>query len=250
VTPEELLPLALAMLVIGGAAVVKGAIGFGFPLIALPLLATILDARSAVIILSLASVIGNLGVLVRGRGSKATLRRLAPTIAGLVAGTIAGALLLARIDAALLGIIVGVCALVFAVTSTLKPTLAVPPVVERYLALPLGLAGGVLGGSTGIFSPILVSYLHALHLDKREFVFFVTFLFMIGGIVQVISFTQLGLYDARLLTIILASTVPNIIGIWIGIRLQDRIDPMVFRRLVLAVVFLSALNLIVRGVLG
>jgi uncharacterized membrane protein YfcA len=242
--------LALVLLVIGGAAVVKGAIGFGFPLIAVPLIANILDPRSAVVILSIAAVVGNVGIRVRGGGSRATLRRLAPTIGGLVVGTIGGALLLANLDAALLGAIVGACALLFAAVSALKPELAVPAGWERYLALPMGLLGGLLGGSTSIFAPAIASYLHALHLGKREFVFFVTLLFMVGGLVQVVSYARLGLYDARLLLIILATCVPNVLGLLVGVRLQDRIDPLLFRRIVLAVIFLSGLNLVAKGFNG
>jgi uncharacterized protein len=244
----EFVRLALVLLIIGGAAVVKGAIGFGFPLIAVPLLANVMDARSAVIILSLAALFGNLGIALRGGGSRATFRRLAPTLVGLVVGTVGGALLLANLDAASLGMVVGGCSLVFAAISGLKPDLAVPAHLERYLALPMGLLGGLLGGSTSIFAPAIASYLHALHLTKREFVFFVTLLFLIGGVVQVVSYVQLGLYDLWLLLIILASCIPNTLGLYVGVRLQDRIDPKLFRRLVLLLIFLSGLNLVAKGI--
>ena len=243
----ELVRLALALLVIFGAAIVKGAIGFGFPLISVPLIANILDARSAVVILSVASLVSNVGILYRGGGSRATLRRLVPTLGGLGVGTIGGALLLANIDAARLGLVVGASALIFAAASVLKPDLAIPARLERYLALPMGLLAGLLGGSTSIFSPVVVAYLHALRLAKREFVFFVAVLFVAGGLVQVASYAQLGLYDVRLLLIILLSCIPNLGGVQLGIRLQDRLDPVLFRRLVLAVITLSGLNLVAKG---
>ena len=244
---DEVIRLALVLLVILGSAIVKGAIGFGFPLIAVPLIANILDPRTAVIILSLASLFGNIWVSLQGGGSRATFRRIAPTLGGLIVGTIAGALLLANVDAALLGIFVGIGALVFALTSTLKPDLAVPARLERYLALPMGLLGGVLGGSTSIFAPAIASYLHALHLDQREFVFFVTMLYVVGGAVQVTSYATLGLYDARILVIVVASCIPNAIGLTIGSRLLVRLDPRLFRRLVVVVICLSGLSLVARG---
>ncbi|MBA2448574.1 MAG: sulfite exporter TauE/SafE family protein [Chloroflexi bacterium] len=246
----DLVSLALVLLVIFGAAIVKGAIGFGFPLISVPLIAIILDARSAVIILSVASLVSSAGILFRGGGSRATLRRLAPTLAGLGVGTIGGALLVASIDASRLGLVVGASALIFVATSALKPDLAIPTRLERYLALPMGLLGGLLGGSTSIFSPVVVAYLHTLHLVRREFVFFLTVLFVVGGLVQVTSYARLGLYDARLLLIILLSCIPNLGGVQLGIRLQDRLDPVLFRRLVLAVITLSGLNLLGKGLWG
>ena len=246
-SPDEAIRLALILLVIAASAIVKGAIGFGFPLIAVPLIANILDPRSAVIILSLASLFGNVWVTLQGGGSRATFRRLAPTLGGLAVGTVGGALLLANVDAALLGVFVGIGALVFALTSTLKPDLAIPSGLERYLALPMGLLGGVLGGSTSIFAPAIASYLHALQLNKREFVFFLTLLYTVGNIVQATSYALLGLYDARLLLIIVATCVPNAIGLTVGSRLLLRIDPRLFRRLVVVVICLSGLSLVARG---
>ena len=241
------LRLAVVLLVIGAAAIVKGAIGFGFPLVATPIIATVLDARTAVLVLSLASLFGNVGMAIRGGGSWPTARRLAPMLVGLLVGTVGGALLLASLDAATLGLVVGLAAMAFAVVGTAKPNLAVPGRLERYLALPMGLAGGLLGGSTSIFAPPIVSYVHALHLTKREFVFFVSLLYAFGGVTQVFSYYRLGLYDAPILLLALATCLPNAVGLWVGTRLHDRIDALLFRRLVLVVIALTGLNLVVRG---
>ncbi|MDP8924610.1 MAG: sulfite exporter TauE/SafE family protein [Chloroflexota bacterium] len=240
--------LAVVMLVIGAAAVVKGAIGFGFPLVATPVIATVVDPRTAVLVLSLASLFGNVGMALRGGGSWPTSRRLAPMLLGLLLGTVGGALLLASLDAATLGIVVGLAAMAFALVGTAKPNLAVPTRLERYLAFPMGLAGGLLGGSTSIFAPPIVSYVHALHLAKREFVFFVSMLYTFGGVTQVASYVRLGLYEVPILLLALATCLPNAIGLWIGTRLHDHIDPLLFRRLVLVLIALTGLNLVVRGV--
>jgi uncharacterized protein len=239
--------LALVLIVVLLAAVVKGSLGFGFPLVAAPLIATVLDARVSVLVLSLASLFGNVGMAARGGGDRPTFRRLAPMMVGLVIGTVGGALLLANLDALTLGMVVGLAAMVFALVSSLKPNLAVPARLERYLAFPLGLAGGMLGGSTSIFAPPIVSYVHALHLGKRPFVFFVSLLYTFGGLVQIASYARLGLFTAPILALALATCIPNALGLWLGTRLQDRVDPVLFRRLVVVVIGLTGLNLVVRG---
>jgi hypothetical protein len=227
--------------------IVKGAVGFGFPLVTSPLLSSIWDPRHAVLLLSLANLFNNVGVAARGGGSRQTLRRLAPTIVGLIVGVVVGALLLASLDAGTLSLMVGSAALIFAIVAMLKPDLAVPPRLERYLALPMGLLGGILGGSTSISGPGVVSYLLALQLTKREFVFFLSLLYLVGGIAQVVSYTQLGLYDVATLTIWLATCIPNLVGVWLGLWIQDWIDPKLFRRVVVVVIGLTASSLIVRG---
>jgi uncharacterized membrane protein YfcA len=140
----DALQLALLLLTVLLGAVVKGAIGFGFPLVTAPILSTVWDPRHAVLLISLANLFNNVGVAARGGGSHQTFRRLLPTFAGLIVGVIIGALLLASLDAGTLGMVVGSAAVGFALVALLKPNLAVPPRLERYLALPMGLAGGVL----------------------------------------------------------------------------------------------------------
>lgn len=243
----DVFQLAGILLTILGAAIIKGSIGFGFPLVATPIVSTIWDARHAVLMISLASWMNNVNVTVRGGGSRGTFRRFVPTLAGLIAGTILGTLLLARVDPKVLALVVGTASVVFGLVALWKPDLAVPPRLERYLALPMGFLGGLLGGSTGIFAPALASYTHALKLSKREFVFFLTLLYLAGTSLQVFSYWQLGLYDLTIVLVGLFTIIPNLAGISIGLRLQDRIDPVIFRRLVVIVILLSGTSLVARS---
>ena len=244
-----ILQLVLIVLTILGAAVVKGAIGFGFPLLATPLISAIWDARQAVLLLSIASFLNNIQVVSRGGGSRATFGRFVPVLIGRVLGTVGGALLLASVNARLLEAVVGGAALIFGIVSLLKPNLAIPEQLERYLAFPMGVAGGLLGGSTSIFAPALASYTHALHLSKREFVYFLTLLYLVGTGVQVVSYIQLGLYNAAVVVLAVVSLVPNLTGVALGFRLQDRIDPTLFRRLVVLVIILTGASLLARSYL-
>jgi uncharacterized membrane protein YfcA len=199
--PARLLGIILTIFL---AAIVKGAIGLGFPLLATPILSTLWDARHAVLIISLASFTNNVGVVTRGGGSGRTFRRITPLLAGVLVGTIGGALLLALVPPSVLAAIVGTAALVFATISLVKPDLAMPPRLERVLGLPMGVLGGLLGGSTGISGPFVASYLHALQLNKREFIFFLTALYLVVAAIQVVSYSQLGLFDAPTLSVVVA----------------------------------------------
>ncbi|MCC7369008.1 MAG: sulfite exporter TauE/SafE family protein [Chloroflexi bacterium] len=243
----SILQMVGVLLAVLGAAIIKGAIGFGFPLVATPLVSTIWDARHAVLVISIASLMNNVNITMRGGGSRRTFRRFIPTIAGLSVGTVAGSLLLARVDPNLLALIVGSAAVLFGIVALVKPDLAVPPRLERYLALPMGILGGLLGGSTGIFAPALASYTHALRLGKREFVFFLTLLYLVGTSVQVFSLYQLGLYDLTILVVAALTVLPNFLGVSLGIRLQERIDPLLFRRLVVLVILISGGSLVLRS---
>jgi uncharacterized membrane protein YfcA len=242
--------LGLILITIFLAGIVKGAIGFGFPLMSIPLISTVWDPKHAVLLVSLASLFNNVGVAVSGRGSRETFRRFLPVLIGMTLGTGLGALLLASVPSSVLAVVVGTAALAFATVALLKPDLAVPSHLERYLALPMGFLGGVLGGSTGIAGPFVVSYTHALKLSKREFVYFLSVLYLLGAIVQFVSYTQLGLFDALTFGVGLASCVPNFLGVALGFRIQDRIDPLLFRKIVVVVIALSGASLMMRVIWG
>jgi uncharacterized protein len=175
------------------------------------------------------------------------VRRILPVLAGMAVGVAGGALLLAIVPSSVLAIVVGSAALIFTSIALLKPDLAVPPRLEQYLALPMGLLGGLLGGSTGIAGPFVVSYTHALKLSKRDFVYCLTLLYLIGAVVQIVSYTQLGLFDSVTFAVGVASCLPNFLGVWIGFRIQDRIDHALFRKIVVLVIGVSGISLILRG---
>jgi uncharacterized membrane protein YfcA len=239
---------ALVLLVVALASAVKGALGFGFPLIAVPLSANLIGARTAVVLIAVSVVFSNFLILFRGGGRREDLPRFAGLLAGVVVGTVIGAQFLRRLDPAVLSTLVGATAVVLGGMGLLDRSLPVPPRAERVVGAVVGVVAGVMGGTTGIFAPLIAAYVHGLSVDKRGFVFWLTLSFFAGGLTQVISYWRLGLYTPSILTYAAATFVPVVAGTQLGFWIQDRLPGPLFRRLVLALVFASGLNLIVRSV--
>src|SRR5438876_10134797 len=76
---------ALVLLVVTFASAVKGALGFGFPLIAVPLSANLIGARTAVVLIAVSVVFSNFLILTRGGGTAAVFGRFARMRVGGVA---------------------------------------------------------------------------------------------------------------------------------------------------------------------
>ncbi len=238
--------LLAASVVVCGASMVKGGIGFGFPLLAVPLLSTIMGPRVAIPVIAIPTLLSNV-LVVRGGGAGRAARGMWTALVGLALGTVGGALLLGSLDPRRLSALVGGVAVAYVLMTALRVTLTLPAAGARAAGPALGLVAGLLGGSTGISSPLLASYLHLLRLDKREFVFWITMMFFVINICQVVVYARLGLYSGPVLAIALWACVPMAIGTLAGLWLQDRIQPRVFERIVLAVVLLTSLNLLVRS---
>jgi uncharacterized protein len=238
--------LLSASIVVCAASMVKGAIGFGFPLLAIPLLSAILGPKVAIPVVAIPTLLSNFLVIRRG-GAGQTAGAMWTLLAGIAVGTLAGALLLGAVNTRLAAGFVGVVALLYVVATAQGLTVRVPANSIRRTGPAFGLVAGLMGGATGISSPLLASYLHMLRLEKREFVFWITMTFFVVNLVQVAAYSRLGLYRGPVLTTALLACVPMVIGTLGGLALQDRLEPKRFERIVLAVVFIASVNLIARS---
>ena len=237
----------LVAAIVLGAGVLKGSIGFGAPLVAVPLLAPLVGTRSAIVLMCLPLLVANVGVLVVRPADRGAIWRFVPLLVTLIPMTFLGGVLLARVDIATLTIVVGIVTLGFVAITFAGVQPFIPPHLERPMSAAIGLVAVVLNGATSVPGPIFALYLSGLRLDKRAFVYGITLLLAVGNAVQVFTYAQQGLFVGRLL-LGSALLIPAIlIGQLIGLRIQDRLDPIAFRRVVLVVVALAGLNLLARG---
>lgn len=240
---------AVILLVVAFASAVKSALGFGFPLISVPIAANLVGARNAVLLIAIPVIVTNFAILLRGGGTLADLRRFSSLLLGVFAGTIAGAQLLGRLDPRWLALAVGGTALVFALMSLLNLVPTISPRAQTYAGPTVGVVSGVMGGTTGIFAPLIAAYIQSLQVEKRIFVYWLTASFLLGGITQALSYYRLGLYSTPLLIYAGLTCIPALIGVQLGFWVQDRMSADAFRKGVLLLVLISGLNLLIRNLL-
>lgn len=244
------LQTGLVILVVVFAAAVKGATGIGFPLIATPVVATLEGVQAAVVIMAIPTWFSNLIILFQIGPRDLPVRRFLPFLIALIAGTVAGALLLATLNARFLSIALGTTVVLYIAVRTLHPGFAIKPAQERWAGPIAAIGAGLFGGTTNVFGPVLATYLHALRLEPRTFVGAISLLFSIGNATQILSYARLDLYTVDHLIHGAAYCLPMLAGLALGIRVQSRLNPIVFNRVVLVVLALSAANLLIRGVTG
>ncbi len=242
--------LAVFVVALAFAGLVKGVTGMGLPLFATPILAAVFGARAAVVIMSIPTFVANLLLLVEGWSAVAVLRRIWPIALAGAFGVLVGLFLLVRIDQNLLALVIA--GLVVAVLLRGDRLLGDDPraVRMRVFGPVLGAVGGVLLGSTSIASPAVAGYFHAMRLSPREFVFALAAVFQILGVVQVVGLWRLGQYDADVVGVALFALVPMLATFAVGVRVRRRLDNAVFRRVVAGFLALSAVVLVVQGLRG
>ncbi|MBI3968559.1 MAG: sulfite exporter TauE/SafE family protein [Chloroflexi bacterium] len=237
----------LVVLALSFGGFVKGVVGLGLPLVATPIVANLVGPRTAVVVLAIPIGLTNVWVVARGGLGWAELRPLTGLLVGQLAGTYGGANLLVLLDVQRLSLYVGIVVVTFVTLQLFSVRFAISPRVASYTGPVFGFLAGVLGGSTSLFGPLLAIYLYGIGLKQRDFVVAISLFFAVGNAGQVVAFYQLELYTGPILIYTILFTIPCLIGLWLGMRLQGFLNPKIFNRAVFTVLLLSALNLVWRG---
>ena len=233
--------------VVLAAGIIKGAIGFGFPSLATPLLSLVVDVKTAVVVLILPNIVMD-GIQFARRGAPlATLRRLGTLLLSGGVGIVLGTRVLTLLSPRTATLVLGVFVLIFVALSVTGLAPKIPPHWEPWLSPPAGFAAGVIGGVTNSPATALVLYFHGIGLAKHDFISSIAFTFFFYKLVQLGAVTWYGLLPWSLLGVSVALTAVAVAGFAVGLRVQDRLDQRSFNRVVL--VFLAVLGawLLVRG---
>lgn len=238
---------ALSLLGVLLASYIKGAIGFGFPTIATPILALFVDLRTAIVLLILPNIMMDAIQALRKPGLLATLRRHRFLYLCGIGGMFVGTQLLVWLSSEKLLLILGVVVLVFVTVNVSRLSFDVAPGLERYVSPPVGLFCGVLGGVTNVPGTPLVLYFYALGMDKAEFIRSIAFSFLIYKVTQLASVTYFGLLTWSLVGLSLSAAALALGAFWLGLKTQDRVDQVTFNRVVLGFLAILGIWLIVRA---
>jgi hypothetical protein len=176
-------------------------------------------------------------------------RRLVRIIvsAGLV-GCVAGALTFRHLDDDWIRILVGSTALGFLAYSLLpRKMLAKPSDAQGWFWCTLS---GFTSFITHSGGPPLMVYLLPQRLDKAVFVATSLVFFAAMNYAKILPYLWLGLLDARNLAASAALMPAGVAGIYLGLRLQQRISARWFYRLIYALLFVTGAKLLYDGLSG
>ena len=229
------------------AAFIKGAIGFGFPSLATPLLSLVVDVKTAVVLLILPNIVMD-GIQFARRGAPlATVRRFGGLLLSGGIGIVLGTRVLTLLSLRAATLILGLFVLIFVTLSATGLAPKIPPRWEPWLSPPAGFVAGVIGGVTNSPATALVLYFQGIGLAKHDFISSVAFAFFFYKLVQLGAVTWYGLLPWSLLWGSMALTAVALAGFAVGLRVQDRLDQRSFNRAVLGFLAVLGAWLLFRG---
>jgi uncharacterized membrane protein YfcA len=242
--PNTIAAVVSSLIVAG---LLKGVIGVGMPVVALPLLSLFIDIKSATMLLSMPLIFSNLPQALEGGKTGRSLMQLMPVILGMIPGLFLGVRVLLRIDANVAEIIAGLVIMGVGGVTLLTPKLQ----LQSRLVLPAGITfgffGGILGGIAAMAGPLVFVFLLAKGLRGRAFTKQASlYLVVSAGLLAILLATspQFSWLDV---SISAAAMLPVALGMYVGQHMRDRIAPETFKRLVLIAVIAAGAELLRHG---
>ncbi len=234
--------LGAAAMAAGG--VLKGAIGAGAPIIAVPLLALLYDVPFAVAVFLLPNILGNIWQGWQYRAHFLS-RRFLWRFAGLGAvGVFLGSLVLVWLPGEAL--LAGLAGFVFLYIGLrlARPDWVLSRELGEKLSGIAGLMGGFMQGAGGVSAPVSVTFLNAMRLERVEFIATIAVFFTVLGVIQLPTLWALGVFTPERALISLAAVVPLFGAMPLGAWLAQRFSRQVFDRAILILLAVIAIRLL------
>ncbi len=235
--------LAVVATVVALAAAAQMVSGFGFALLAVPLMGLAIDVKTAVVVCTICGTASNTYQAIVDRADRDTGLAIRLIIASIL-GMPLGWFLLEHSTSDQLKVVVGLMVLVAVVLVSRASNRAVQ---WRPLDWIAGFTSGVLAIATSTNGPPLVVLLRAKKLAPQVFRSTINSVFCVVALVSIAVFAMGGRITGSVGKAIVTAIPGLVIGIWFGRVVRGRLSEATFWRLVLTMLIGTAVASIVTG---
>jgi len=239
------LELFLAALALAGGGILKGAIGAGAPILAIPALALIFDVRYAVAVLVIPNLVTNFWQWWQYRESMLPRAFTVLFAAGGAFGALAGSFMLAFVPPDILLTVVGLIVLLYIAFRLIRADWVLSYSRGLLLAGPAGFAGGMLQGAAGLSAPVSITFMSAMKLERPTFIATISVFFMLMTIVQGPALAGLGLFSWKIVIHGIAALVLLLGFMPVGAWLARHVPRETFDRLILVLLGAIAAKILI-----
>ena len=221
--------------------------GFGTSTIFLPVALFFLDFKTALVLVAISHLSGNIGAVTffrQGLDKKLFLLFGVPSLIL----TVVGAYLVIYIPQNFLIIFLGVFLLFFSVYSLLRPEFKVPAIKRNTI-----LGGGVSGflqGLIGIGGPLRGAFLISYDLDKMKYIATISAIAVVIDAARIPVYFSNNLLNPQFYYYIPFLVLTGIVGSYVGKKIVTIIPKEIFKKIVLIAISFASLLLIYLGLLN
>lgn len=229
------------------ASLVQGITGFGFALIAVPLLSLFIpELRNITPIIVIYSFLTNIIVLYKTK-QYIDLKKILPLVIFGILATPIGTYILLYVNVNTLKIIVGAIITVTALAMLKNYKINIKNQNISYGVV--GLLSGLLNGSTGLSGPPVVLLLTNQNTDKDVFRANLTFYGIATNIFAIILFVSEGIINNSVINFKVLYLPALIIGVFYGIKISSKINETLFKTITIYLILILGLYTVISTIL-
>ncbi|MGE4221543.1 MAG: sulfite exporter TauE/SafE family protein [Alphaproteobacteria bacterium] len=225
----------------------KGFTGIGLPVVAVPLLALVVDVRTTVVLMAVSIVVTNLWQAFSTDNWLPAIKRFWPVMLPMPVAAYLGVAILSSADPTLLIGVLGAAVLCFGLIMQVQIDWRIPRGLEPVFGPVAGAASATLGGMSSMFAPPLIVYYSTVRIDREVLIatFGLTYLFGVVPMVGSLAwFGILGPSEVGWSTLV---AVPGFGGMLIGQALRGHAPERFFRRAMLTVLMASGVTMLYKA---
>jgi uncharacterized membrane protein YfcA len=228
-----------------------GAIGFGFPVVATPLVALVIDMRSAITVLAPVTLVLVVISALRGGGVGELARKFWFLPVGIAAGAWLGTRILLAVPPEPFTLVLALMLLFYLNLDRLvgggESGHSETVVRLRVLfGLVFAFVAGVFEAVANVAGPVLLVYFMLLGAAPQQIVQTLNLCFSVGKGSQVATLAASGALSAATWITVAGLAVPAVAALALGMRLRDRIDAQAYRRWLRKALWVMAIVLLVQ----
>ena len=242
--PTIVIIIILAVLA-GG--LIKGTLGFGMPMVALPIIAFTIPATTAMILLCAPIFLTNFLQIQFKQGISSY--RFLPMFLFLVLGLIVGARLILELNLNTVTQIIAVSIIFAALINCFGFKITnIKNIHEKIITSIIGFGSGILGGLSTFYGPPMLAYMVAVDLPKEKFVKTVSTMYFIGSFPLYGSLIYYGFAAKEDLLFSILLIIPAFFGQQIGTKIRDKINQKQFRISILITLIILGISLFIKTI--
>ncbi|WP_072682592.1 sulfite exporter TauE/SafE family protein [Arcobacter sp. LA11] len=237
--------LALSIIVFWSS-IIHGSIGFGFGMIATPLVALYTDIQTAITYLLFPTMMVNIvSILSNGKFFEA-LKKFWFIIFLMVIGSSFGTFLLIFSNSEFFKLLLAFIILIYLAQSFIKIEASFISKYPKSSTYGLGLVGGLLSGLTNVVAPLMIIYTLELKYSRKDTIQLSNLCFLFTKIGQLMVFLYFGSFSSETFGGSIIAVLVVLFGMFLGIKINKKIDAKFYTKILKVLLFVIACMLIVQ----
>jgi uncharacterized membrane protein YfcA len=229
------------------AAFIHGSTGFGFPMVATPLLALISDIHTAILLTLIPTFVVNLVTISSEGDFRGAVRQHLPLALLAMAGAAFGTVMLIVSKPDFFEALLGIAIISYLLATRINLRLTWIRAYPRAAKTVFGLAAGILGGLTNVMAPVLIVYALESRYSKNALIQASNMCFLSGKIIQLILFSAHGSFGVRELSTSVIMILFVVLALAVGVQIRKRIHVVVYMKILRAFLLILALSLLYKA---